>query len=68
MNQKSPPRNPEAPVFNGHRGEFHSIVFQYVKDDLGIPIHLGSPDHEILRGTSLLPELYLTPAKGYQAM
>lgn len=41
MNQKSPPPNPEAPVFNGHRGEFHSIVFNYVKDDLKIPIHLG---------------------------
>jgi 2-polyprenyl-6-methoxyphenol hydroxylase-like FAD-dependent oxidoreductase len=41
INQKSPPPNPEAPVFNGHRGEFHSIVFNYVKDDLKIPIHLG---------------------------
>jgi len=41
MNQRSPPRNPEAPVFNGHRGEFHSVVFNYVKDDLAIPIHLG---------------------------
>ena len=42
MNQKSPPPNPEAPVFNGHRGEFHSVVFHYAKDDLGIPIHLDS--------------------------
>ena len=42
MNQKSPPPNPEAPVFNGHRGEFHRIVFNYARDDLGIPIHLGS--------------------------
>ena len=41
MNQKSPPPNPDAPVFNGHRGEFHSIVFNYVKDDLRIPIRLG---------------------------
>ncbi|KAK4541796.1 hypothetical protein LTR36_007328 [Oleoguttula mirabilis] len=41
MNQKSPPPNPEAPVFNGHRGEFHSVIFNYVKDDLAIPIHLG---------------------------
>ncbi|KXT15569.1 hypothetical protein AC579_9953 [Pseudocercospora musae] len=41
MNQKTPPPNPEAPVFNGHRGEFHEIVFNYVKDDLGIPVHLG---------------------------
>jgi 2-polyprenyl-6-methoxyphenol hydroxylase-like FAD-dependent oxidoreductase len=41
MNQKSPPPNPAAPVFNGHRGEFHSVVFNYVKDDLRIPIRLG---------------------------
>ena len=41
MNQKTPPKNPDAPVFNGHRGEFHSIVFNYVKDDLRIPIRLG---------------------------
>ncbi|KAJ5621294.1 hypothetical protein N7528_006077 [Penicillium herquei] len=33
--------DPEAPVFNGHRGELHTIVFKYAKDDLGIPIHLG---------------------------
>ncbi|KAL3707790.1 hypothetical protein TMatcc_005772 [Talaromyces marneffei ATCC 18224] len=39
--QKGPPPDPEAPVFNGHRGELHSIVFNYAKDDLGIPIHLG---------------------------
>lgn len=41
MNQKTPPANPDAPVFNGHRGEFHRVVFDYVKDELGIPIHLG---------------------------
>lgn len=33
--------NPEAPVFNGHRGELHTVVFNHAKDDLGIPIHLG---------------------------
>ncbi|KAJ6014956.1 hypothetical protein N7540_009547 [Penicillium herquei] len=33
--------DPEAPVFNGHRGELHTVVFNYAKDDLGIPIHLG---------------------------
>ncbi|KAJ5903589.1 hypothetical protein N7504_005972 [Penicillium tannophilum] len=33
--------DPEAPVFNGHRGELHTIIFNYAKDDLGIPIHLG---------------------------
>ena len=41
MNQRTPPPNPDAPVFNGHRGEFHSVVFNYVKDDLRIPIRLG---------------------------
>ncbi|KAJ5657918.1 uncharacterized protein N7484_001567 [Penicillium longicatenatum] len=33
--------DPEAPVFNGHRGELHTVIFNYAKDDLGIPIHLG---------------------------
>lgn len=33
--------DPDAPVFNGHRGELHTIVFNYAKDELGIPIHLG---------------------------
>lgn len=39
--QKSPPRNAEAPAFNGHRGELHGIVFNHAKEDLKIPIHLG---------------------------
>ncbi|KAL9080410.1 MAG: hypothetical protein Q9157_000795 [Trypethelium eluteriae] len=39
--QKTPPRDPEAPVFNGHRGELHEVVFRYARDELGIPIHLG---------------------------
>lgn len=39
--QKTPPPNPEAPVFNGHRGELHHVVYHYARDDLGIPIHLG---------------------------
>lgn len=33
--------DPTAPVFNGHRGELHTIVFNYAKNELGIPIHLG---------------------------
>lgn len=33
--------DPEAPVFNGHRGESHTVIFNYARDDLGIPIHLG---------------------------
>lgn len=41
MNQKSPPPNPTAPVFNGHRGEIHSVIFNYAKNELKIPIHLG---------------------------
>ena len=40
-NQATPPQDPEAPVLNGHRGELHSVLFNYAKDDLGIPIHLG---------------------------
>lgn len=39
--QRGPPPDPDAPVFNGHRGELHSIVFNHAKNDLGIPIHLG---------------------------
>lgn len=41
INQKSPPKNETAPVFNGHRGELHEVVFNYVRDELGVPIHLG---------------------------
>ncbi|KAJ5888757.1 MAK1-like monooxygenase [Penicillium taxi] len=40
-NQPSHEHDPDAPVFNGHRGEFHTVIFNYAKDDLGIPIHLG---------------------------
>ena len=39
--QKTPPQNPDAPVFNGHRGELHEVVFNYARDELGIPIYLG---------------------------
>ncbi|GAB1315357.1 hypothetical protein MFIFM68171_05567 [Madurella fahalii] len=39
--QPTPPQDPEAPVFNGHRGELHEVVFNYARDELGIPIHLG---------------------------
>ncbi|PSK37287.1 hypothetical protein B9Z65_2029 [Elsinoe australis] len=42
INQKTPPKDPEAPVFNGHRGELHSVVFEYARTELGIPIHLGT--------------------------
>jgi len=40
INQKAPPMDPEAPIFNGHRGELHEVLFKYAKS-LGIPINLG---------------------------
>jgi 2-polyprenyl-6-methoxyphenol hydroxylase-like FAD-dependent oxidoreductase len=41
ITQATPEQNPDAPVFNGHRGELHEVVFNHAKDDLNIPIHLG---------------------------
>jgi len=41
ITQKTPPQDMSMPVFNGHRGELHEIVFNHAKDDLGIPIHLN---------------------------
>lgn len=35
------PWDAEAPYFSGHRGELHEIVFNYARDDVGIPIHLN---------------------------
>ncbi|KAH9889647.1 FAD/NAD(P)-binding domain-containing protein [Xylariomycetidae sp. FL2044] len=40
-NQRTPAWPEDAPNFNGHRGELHQVVFNYARDDLGIPIHLG---------------------------
>jgi 2-polyprenyl-6-methoxyphenol hydroxylase-like FAD-dependent oxidoreductase len=40
VKQATPPRVHDWPVFNGHRGELHMIVFYYAKD-LGIPIRTG---------------------------
>jgi len=40
--QPAPPKNPEWPVFNGHRGELHMIIFYYAKDVLGIDIRTNS--------------------------
>ncbi|PKS06333.1 hypothetical protein jhhlp_007081, partial [Lomentospora prolificans] len=31
----------ESPGLNGNRGELHEVVFNHVKDELEIPIHLG---------------------------
>ncbi|KAK8217242.1 hypothetical protein M8818_001495 [Zalaria obscura] len=42
IKQETPEQDPTAPVFNGHRGELHTVVFEYARDELGIPIHLGS--------------------------
>ncbi|KAI0410453.1 hypothetical protein F5X98DRAFT_359555 [Xylaria grammica] len=42
INQKTPEYPVEAPNFNGHRGELHEVLFNYARDDLGIPIHLGN--------------------------
>jgi hypothetical protein len=40
VNQKTPPYADDAAAYNGHRGELHQVVFDYAKDELGIPIHL----------------------------
>ncbi|RYC59090.1 hypothetical protein CHU98_g7117 [Xylaria longipes] len=42
INQPTPEYSVEAPNFNGHRGELHEVVFNYARNDLGIPIHLGN--------------------------
>lgn len=42
ITQATPPMDPDAPVFNGHRGELHEVIFNYARDDLKIPIHLGN--------------------------
>ncbi|KAL2809383.1 hypothetical protein BJX63DRAFT_423898 [Aspergillus granulosus] len=39
--QASVPLDKRAPTINGHRGELHEILFNYARDELGIPIHLG---------------------------
>ncbi|KAI1101677.1 FAD/NAD(P)-binding domain-containing protein [Jackrogersella minutella] len=41
INQSAAGDSEDAPNLNGHRGELHEIVFDYAKDDLHIPIHLG---------------------------
>ncbi|KAL9109689.1 MAG: hypothetical protein Q9227_005727 [Pyrenula ochraceoflavens] len=41
INQPTPEPDPSAPVFNGHRGELHEVVYNYAKEELGIPIYLG---------------------------
>ncbi len=41
VNQETPRYPEDTPMFNGHRGELHAVVFHYARDELGIPIHLG---------------------------
>jgi 2-polyprenyl-6-methoxyphenol hydroxylase-like FAD-dependent oxidoreductase len=48
--QKRPPPNPQAPILNGHRGELHEVIFNYARDELGIPIHLGQRVLEYFEG------------------
>lgn len=40
INQKNPRQSEEQAAYNGHRGELHQVIFDYARDDLGIPIHL----------------------------
>jgi 2-polyprenyl-6-methoxyphenol hydroxylase-like FAD-dependent oxidoreductase len=40
LNQRTPPGDPTSPMFNGHRGELHEIVFNYAKR-IGVEINLG---------------------------
>jgi hypothetical protein len=40
INQPTPPMDVKSPIFNGHRGELHEVVFEYAQS-LGIPINLG---------------------------
>jgi 2-polyprenyl-6-methoxyphenol hydroxylase-like FAD-dependent oxidoreductase len=44
--QRRKPPSPDAPVLNGHRGELHEVIFNYARDELKIPIHLGQRVHE----------------------
>lgn len=39
--QPTAPQMADAPIFNGHRGELHEVVFKYATEELGIPIRLG---------------------------
>ncbi|KAK4162924.1 hypothetical protein QBC43DRAFT_301660 [Cladorrhinum sp. PSN259] len=38
--QPTAPQMADAPIFNGHRGELHEVVFKYATEELGIPIYL----------------------------
>jgi 2-polyprenyl-6-methoxyphenol hydroxylase-like FAD-dependent oxidoreductase len=40
--QPPPPRIPDAPTINGHRGEMHMLVYHYAKDYLGIDVRTSA--------------------------
>jgi len=40
LDQPKFPLDPERPMYNGHRADFHRVIYEYAKS-LGIPIHLG---------------------------
>lgn len=42
INQKNPGYSEESAAYNGHRGELHQVIFDYARDELGIPIHLNN--------------------------
>ncbi|KAK1761652.1 hypothetical protein QBC33DRAFT_520249 [Phialemonium atrogriseum] len=42
INQKNPRYSEESAAYNGHRGELHQVIFDYARDELGIPIHLNN--------------------------
>ena len=42
INQRNPKYSEEHAAYNGHRGELHQVVFDYARDELGIPIHLNT--------------------------
>lgn len=44
--QKDTEKIPRAPVIIGHRGQLHQVIFDYAKNDVGIPIHLGQDVNE----------------------
>lgn len=40
LDQAKVPPNPEKPMYNGRRSDFHRVIYEYAMS-LGIPIHLG---------------------------
>jgi flavin-dependent dehydrogenase len=40
VDQPKSPWDPERPMYNGHRADFHRVIYEYAIS-LGISIHLG---------------------------